>query len=689
MARNTGRSSTRLSALFVAAILIPGCVLAYFSIQNVRSQKELAEKRLQEEEERLAASLGAFLRDELTRTATAFFAAPDSSNPDMRAAALPDDIRPLVVRAFWLDAAGRSLWPPYTNAVASGTAGSESARFVALLSSAEAAEFRGKNLNESVRLYRQAVDAARQPAARAAATNGLARVLAKSGQTAQAVAEYELLLERDGNLRDESGMAYARYALHQLALLRADDPARLVQPLAALLSRLESGQEALTDQTEPLLQDVEGWLKRNPGNAAAIQRMTRQISALRSRLDFVARDATNIEFFQSKDPASFPMLDLGPFGAVTAEVAGRPRLYVVRRPAAQLEILGFEVDLDLLRTKLLERAARTPTTVQLNVDIVPRGNAGNAEGSMAVLRDLSPLVPAWRVSIQPRDPGIVSGYVSRQRWIYGTTLALLVAGMVLGVALVVRDISRERRLSQLRADFVANVTHELKTPLTSIRMFAETLQLGRAASESERKESLDVIVGETERLTRLINTVLDFSKIERGQKEYRMGDVDVSEVVRSALKTLKYSLEDKRFTLEEDIEPGVRATADADALEQAILNLVDNAVKYSGQEKWVQDRPVEPRPRRLSPRVRQGDRDSRSRRAAHLRQVLPLPCRERRRCGRRRTRVDGRAAHRRGARRQDRGGEQGRGRKPLHHRAARFAGKPPEGEGERTWRRSS
>jgi signal transduction histidine kinase len=281
------------------------------------------------------------------------------------------------------------------------------------------------------------------------------------------------------------------------------------------------------------------------------------------------------------------MLELGPFGAVTGDVAGSPRLYLFRRPASQPDILGFEIDLEHLRTALLERAARTPATFQLVVDIVSRDTAWNADGSETVLRDLSPLVPWWRVSIRPRDPGIVSRYISRQRWIYGTTLALLVAGMVLGVVLVVRDISRERRLSQLRTDFVANVTHELKTPLTSIRMFAETLQLGRASSDAERQESLDVIVGETERLTRLINTVLDFSKIERGQKEYRMGDVDVSEVVRSALKTLKYSLEDKRFTIEADIEPGVRATADADALEQAILNLVDNAVKYSGQAKWL------------------------------------------------------------------------------------------------------
>ena len=587
MARRTGWSSTRLSALFVAATLIPGCVLAYFSIENVRSQKDLAEKRLQEEEERLAASLGVFLREELTRAATAFFAATDASNPDLRAAALRDDIRPLVVRAFSLDAAGRFLWPRYAEAAAPTAPGSESPRVRRLLSSAEAAEFRLENLNESVRLYRLAAGAARQPAARAAATNGLARVLAKSGQTAQAAAQYELLLERDGNVHDSDEMAYARYALHQLALLRADDPARLVQPLADLLARLESGQEVLTGQTGPLLQDIEGWLKRSPRIAAANVQIPRAIQVLQKRLEFVARDATNIEFFQSEDPASFPTLDLGHFGAVAGEIAGRPRLYLVHRIANRSEMVGFEVDLERLRTTLLERAARTPTTVQLDVDIVSGDTARNTEGAVAVLRDLSPLVPAWRVRIQPEEPGVVSSYVSRQRWIYGTTLALLVAGMVLGVVLVVRDISRERRVSQLRSDFVANVTHELKTPLTSIRMFAETLQLGRAASDAERQESLDVIVGESERLTRLINTVLDFSKIERGQKEYRMADVDVSEVVRAALKTLKYSLDDKGFTLEADIEPGVRATADADALEQAILNLVDNAVKYSGQAKWV------------------------------------------------------------------------------------------------------
>jgi len=590
MARDLGGSSTRLSALFVAAILVPGCVLAWFSIQNISSQRDLAEKRLQEEEQQLAAQLGAFLRDELTRTATAFFAATDSSNPDLRKPALPADIRAHVGRAFSLDASGRLLWPRYVGADTARVTATESARFVVLFSSAEAAEFRRKSPDEAARLYREAAGAARQEATRAAAINGLARVLAKSGRTEQAASQYTLLLERHGSLCDEDGVAFARYALHQLMRICAGDPTAVAEPLSTFLSRLESGQEPLTGQTEPLLRDVEDWLKRTPGAVAANARIPARISVLRDRLDFVIRDASSIEFFRSKDPASFPVLDLGPVGTVTGEVGGSPRLYLVRRTPARPEVSGFEIDLEHLRTTLLEHAARTPTSVQMEVSIISRGDDHDADEAVAVLRDLSPFVPGWRVSIRPRDPTVMSRYVSRQRWIYGTTLVLLVAGMVLGVVLVLRDLSRERRLSQLRTDFVANVSHELKTPLTSIRMFAETLRLGRAGNEAERQESLDVIVGETERLSRLINTVLDFSKIERGQKQYRMADVDVSEVVRSALKTVKYSLEDSGFTLETDIEPGVRATADADALEQAILNLVDNAVKYSRHTRWVQIR---------------------------------------------------------------------------------------------------
>ena len=158
-------------------------------------------------------------------------------------------------------------------------------------------------------------------------------MLTKSGRREQAVPEDQRLLERDGGLRDQDGVAFARYAIDQLTRIRADDPTAVARPLSALLSRLETGEEPLTDHTEPLLQDVEDWLTRNPTAAAANGRIPQVIRVLRSRLDLVARDASNIEFFRSNSPASFPMLDLGFFGAVAAEVAGSPRLYLVRRMA--------------------------------------------------------------------------------------------------------------------------------------------------------------------------------------------------------------------------------------------------------------------------------------------------------------------------------------------------------------------
>jgi signal transduction histidine kinase len=587
MTRDLGRHSTKLSLLFVAAILIPGCVLAYFSIQNVGSQKELAEKRLLEEEERLATQLGVFLRDELLRSATAFFAAADKVCPDLQDIDLPSDVRFYVDQAFALDSAGRFLWPRYTGADPASISAPESTRFLTLFSSAERAEFAQKNQSEAALLYREAAGAARHDAERAAAINGLARVLAKSSQTERAVSQYEVLLERYGSLHDENGVSFARYALHQLMRICSSDPTSVLRRISTLLSRFESGERPLTDQTELLLWDVEEWLKRNPEIAAANDRIPGQISLLRGRLAFVAQDARGIDFFQSKNPGSVPLLELGPFGAVAGQVAGSPRLFVIRRDANRSEILGFRVGLEHLRSALLDRASRILTSLEMEVAIVSGGDAYPADNSVTMVRDLSPLLPWWRVSVRPQDPEIISRYVSRRRWIYGTTLALLVAGMVLGVILVLRDLSREQRLSRLRTDFVANVTHELKTPLTSIRMFAETLRMRRTQNEAEQQECLDVIISETQRLSRLISTVLDFSKIERGQKQYRMAEVNVSEVAQSTLNTLKYSLEEQGFALEAEIEPQVRALGDADALEQAMLNLIDNAVKYSHRNKSV------------------------------------------------------------------------------------------------------
>src|SRR5262249_44687452 len=142
---------------------------------------------------------------------------------------------------------------------------------------------------------------------------------------------------------------------------------------------------------------------------------------------------------------------------------------------------------------------------------------------------------------------------------------------------------------ELRSQFVSSVSHELKTPLTAIRMFAETLRMGRPAVTAERDEYLDTIVNESERLTRLLNNVLDFTRIESGRKTYQFAPHDLESIVRTAARAMHYPLAQQGFELRVPVEgdiPPVRC--DPDAIEQAILNLLANALKYSGDARTIE-----------------------------------------------------------------------------------------------------
>jgi signal transduction histidine kinase len=143
----------------------------------------------------------------------------------------------------------------------------------------------------------------------------------------------------------------------------------------------------------------------------------------------------------------------------------------------------------------------------------------------------------------------------------------------------------------MRSHFVASVSHELKTPLTSIRAHAETLLMGRAGDADTTSDYLKTIVSESERLTRLVDSVLDFSRIEQGRKTYRLQATRLDEVARAAAKTMEYALSQLGFTLTISSDGSAPTLlADPEALTQAILNLLGNALKYSGEAKSIEMR---------------------------------------------------------------------------------------------------
>lgn len=160
--------------------------------------------------------------------------------------------------------------------------------------------------------------------------------------------------------------------------------------------------------------------------------------------------------------------------------------------------------------------------------------------------------------------------------------------LLAGLVLVFSNVRRELQLSRLKSDFVANVSHELKTPLALIRLFSETLELGRVPSEERRRQYYRVINKESQRLTQLINNILDFSRIEAGRREYKFARTDVVRVLDEVLEAYRFQIEQQGFTLEVQVEEGLpEALVDAEALGQALINLLNNALKYSRDDKRI------------------------------------------------------------------------------------------------------
>lgn len=172
--------------------------------------------------------------------------------------------------------------------------------------------------------------------------------------------------------------------------------------------------------------------------------------------------------------------------------------------------------------------------------------------------------------------------------LYWSILVLAVGFTMFGMYLLWRDVRRELALADMRSQFAANVSHELKTPLTAIRMFAEALAMGVKEEPEAQMGYLRTIINESERLSRLLNNVLDFSKIEQGTRTYRLESLSLEQVVHAVVQAMGFPLEQKGFDLQVEIENGIpRVRGDRDALEQAVLNLLHNAIKYSGESRKI------------------------------------------------------------------------------------------------------
>jgi two-component system phosphate regulon sensor histidine kinase PhoR len=188
----------------------------------------------------------------------------------------------------------------------------------------------------------------------------------------------------------------------------------------------------------------------------------------------------------------------------------------------------------------------------------------------------------WRLQVTPLHAPELEAR-ARQKLISDAVFIGMAFGIiVLGMIVFLYAAAKERKLSQLRSEFVSNVTHELKTPLSVIKMFSELLVMGKVGDEERRRGYFEAIHRESERLGTMIDNVLDFSRLERGKALYEKVEVDVGEVVTTAVEVFRLRLDRQAIELKMRIEPDLPTVlADRHALSLAVFNMIDNALKYA------------------------------------------------------------------------------------------------------------
>lgn len=267
-------------------------------------------------------------------------------------------------------------------------------------------------------------------------------------------------------------------------------------------------------------------------------------------------------------------------------------------------LVGYQVDLSRLardvlrpacgRLSLDEAAAvavidgRGIVQAYAGGDARPVEDGRAASGAPGATLPLD-VVPSW--SVRVFRPAAALERARRNRVLmYGSLIALTVIAAVAGAVAIHRYVDRSLELAKMKSDFLSNITHELKTPLTSIKMYGELLASGRVKREEKQREYSEHIVRESERLQKLIEDILDFARQDAGLKQYVLAEDDVADTVSEALDLFRHSARVQGFDLYVQLPPvGELPPVDLDreAIARAVLNLLSNAVKYSGESRWV------------------------------------------------------------------------------------------------------
>ncbi|MBN2799860.1 MAG: HAMP domain-containing histidine kinase [Deltaproteobacteria bacterium] len=553
-------------SLFTLLIFLPALYLAYLALGSLQAEQTQADEELRHR----AGQATLEIQQDLSAVFQHFEAATDAR---LRLGQSPleelTDLSPYLRAAFRFDSDG-VLAAPFVLEEREAPVTVPTV-WTQAYSKGQSLELDGRPL-EAVRWYRQAGAVSSQPRLIGEAGFAEARASLHGGRDREAMEQLQGLRAQWLRVRDRHGF-------------RLGDLARLLQGEILIERDGYAGRRELKSLVEELLSSP--WVVGQPGEAVIARRALsrlggradpmwseragRQLDERTVQLYWASQLREEIELFSGVQPR----VNQGEY-SYTSRVDSSS-LWALTRWGDELYAFSFHQD------DLLDGLRKITQSVDaLDRDITLRLTDPRPQSLQDTLahQSLHPWVPLV-VSARPENPEDIQHRRMRQRTVRIAVLFVLVSMTAVGVVLSWQLLERELEGARIKADFAANVSHELRSPITQIRLKAETLLLDLVDGEQDRTDHYQAIVRESERLSHLVDNVLDFAAIERGAKKYSLRPQDLGEITRNTVEANRHSIESKGLEVSVDIPDDLPVVwADREAVAQVINNLLSNATKY-------------------------------------------------------------------------------------------------------------
>jgi signal transduction histidine kinase len=611
----------KLIIIFLLTIFIPSISLSIFGIRAIRNERFRLATQVEDEHRRAAEllksqvsaqfdELGSLL---LKLTKSPVFLQRDTSgiknllDPQLAANPLVD----FVFVAFEKEEAWFPLFQPDPSAIfSSPTLGSDEIQ-QSELKRAQDAEFKDKNYKRAISLYRSLADRSEDTNFKAQMLANVARCFVKLEDYAGAIQNYQRICEVYPDTPSSSGIPFALFC--RLEMARCHRNLGEFQSALQIALNLykdildrrwplrESQFKTYANLVEETLDDILSVNQSQPPRNEDSDEFVKLKKLHHERLEqwSVIRDIS-----QSIIPELRDRQDLSSFQSVPHHfhktVSGTAFLVsFVQIPDPSgiriVGLLGAKVKEQYLIEHVLPDILENSQFRNVSNVVISRlsgnillGESKTPEDPVSATEFFEDNFPPWKIEIF-RNRGEALGALDLKRNFYFWTILTLVVVLVSGSVLISRTIAQEMAVLRLKSDFVSSVSHEFKSPLTSIKALAERLRDGKVKDSERMMQYFSVICQDTDRLTQLVRNILDFSKIEEGKKEYEFVATDVAQLLAQQIEIFKRSEYTKGFEIRIRISEDIpHLDVDKEALSQALNNLLDNAAKFSSGRKEIE-----------------------------------------------------------------------------------------------------